>query len=137
MSYQAYQNAHSSAESPKQTEYRLFAQVTRALVEAQETENNLDPRVIKALDWNRSIWSHFSTDCGTDGNQLPDETRAAIISLDIWVSKHTTKIMRGEAEIDDLIDINRTIMEGLSASNDAPKSQESNVEGIPETGKTI
>ena len=132
MSYQAYQTAQKSAESPRQMEYRLFAQVTHALVQASENMSSLNKEFIDALDWNRRVWSTLSSDCGTEGNGLPDELRAGIISLSLWVSKHTSSVMRGEEDIADLIQINRTIMEGLAMDpsveqeqvNAPPQSQE-------------
>ena len=36
MSYQAYQRAQTSAETPSQIEYRLFAQVTNALLDVKD-----------------------------------------------------------------------------------------------------
>lgn len=113
MSYQAYQKAQTSAETPSQVEYRLFAQVTNALMKVRD-RGLRDNQMVEALDWNRRMWSTFSSDCGTEGNQLPDQLRASIISLSIWVSKHSSAVMRGTEEIDDLISINRTIMEGLA-----------------------
>lgn len=113
MSYQAYKKAQTSAERPSQVEYRLFAQVTNALIQAKERDVR-DIQMVEALDWNRRMWSTFSSDCGTEGNQLPDQLRASIISLSIWVSKHSSAVMRGTESIDDLININRTIMEGLA-----------------------
>lgn len=61
------------------------------------------------------IWLALQADCALESNLLPDETRAGIISLAIWVDKHSRKVLRGEAEIQPLIDVNRSIMEGLSA----------------------
>lgn len=113
MSYQAYQKAQTSAETPSQVEYRLFAQVTNALIDVQDKPST-HPETIAALDWNRRMWSVFSSDCGTKGNQLPDGLRAGIISLAIWVSKHSSLVMRGQESIDSLININKTIMEGLA-----------------------
>ena len=113
MSYQAYQRAQTSAETPSQIEYRLFAQVTNALVDVKDKAVT-DPATIAALDWNRRMWSVFSTDCGAKGNQLPNELRAAIISLSIWVSKHSSLVMRGQERIENLININKTVMEGLA-----------------------
>ena len=120
MSYQAYQRAQTSAETPSQTEYRLFAKVTNALLEIKNKPVT-DPATIEALDWNRRMWSVFSTDCGAKGNQLPNELRAAIISLSIWVSKETSRIMRGQGNVDNIININKTVMEGLA---DQAKLQE-------------
>lgn len=119
MSYSAYQKTQQTAESPRDTEYRLFGNVTASLTEAKSCRPT-DPKIIKALDWNRRMWSTFSADCGAPGNQLPKELRASIISLSIWVSKHSSKVMRGEASIDPLININKTVMEGLRASASAP-----------------
>ena len=113
MSYQAYQKAQQSSESPSQVEYRLFAQVTNALIEARD-KNLRGPDLVKALDWNRRMWSVLSSDCGTKGNGLPQSLRAGIVSLSIWVSKHSSAVMRGTEKVDDLININRTIMEGLA-----------------------
>ena len=113
MSYQVYQRAQTSNESPSQIEYRLFAQVTNALIEVKD-KSIRDKDTIAALDWNRRMWSVYSSDCGAKGNQLPNQLRAGIISLAIWVSKHTSQVMRGKESIDALININKTVMEGLA-----------------------
>ena len=113
MSYQAYQRAQQSSETPSQVEYRLFVQVTNALIAARD--NGLKGAdLVSVLDWNRRMWSVLSSDCGTEGNTLPSTLRAGIVSLSIWVSKHSSFVMRGEEKVDDLISINRTIMEGLA-----------------------
>jgi len=114
MSYQAYQKAQQSSETPSQVEYRLFVQVTNAMLAAKE-KGLRDVSLVSVLDWNRRMWSTLSSDCGTEGNALPDNLRAGIISLSIFVSKHSSAVVRGEESIDDLININRTIMEGLAA----------------------
>lgn len=113
MSYQAYKKAQTTTESTSQVEYRLFAQVTNALISVQGLECT-DKRTIDALDWNRRMWSVFSSDCGAKGNGLPDELRASIISLSIWASKHTSLVMRGQAKVEALVDVNRMIMDGLA-----------------------
>jgi flagellar protein FlaF len=69
----------------------------------------------EALDANRKLWNVLSADCATAQNQLPQGLRAQIISLAMWVSKYSSEVLRGGAEIDPLIDINRTMMEGLAA----------------------
>ena len=69
----------------------------------------------KALHWNRRLWLALQADCAVEDNQLPESLRAGIISLAIWVDKHSRKVLRGEAQIEPLIDVNRSIMEGLTA----------------------
>jgi hypothetical protein len=48
-----------------------------------------------------------------DDNQLPKEIRAGIISLAIWVNKETTLVMDGQTDLDPLISVNKSIIEGL------------------------
>jgi len=113
MSLRAYQQATARAESPREAEYRLFGQVTRALIAAAELPASDVRGRIDALDWNRRLWSALGTDCAAEGNKLPDALRASIISLSIFVGKYTSEVIRQEEDIQDLIDINRMIMQGL------------------------
>ena len=113
MSLQAYQQAANRAESPRDSEYRLFAQVTLALMEAAKADPSDIPTRIDALDWNRSVWTVLLNDCSSPDNQLPAPLRASIISLAIWVGKHTSAVIRRREDIQPLIDVNRLIMQGL------------------------
>jgi flagellar protein FlaF len=120
MSLQAYQRTAQSAENPRETEYRLFGQVTRALMAAAEAdEQDLQTR-IAALDWNRRLWGALASDCARQDNQLPEALRASIISLSLWVSRHCSAVMRREEGFQPLIDVNRIIMQGLSPT---PRSE--------------
>ena len=114
MSLQAYQKAAEQAEDPRQVEYRLFGLVTRALMEAAEADERDAAGRIRALHWNRRLWSTLANDCATDTNALPPDARAKIISLSIWVNRHTTEVMQRREPIQPLIEVNRMIMQGLS-----------------------
>lgn len=114
MSLQAYQKAAQRAENPREAEYRLFGQVTRALMDAAKADPSDFQTRIDALDWNRRLWSTLATDCADGQNGLPQPVRAQIISISLWVSKHTSAVMRREEEIEPLVEINRIIMQGLS-----------------------
>jgi flagellar protein FlaF len=114
MSYNAYQTTSIRDEDPRATEYRLFAVVTRSLIEASESDASDIKGRIYALDWNRQVWSNLAADCADDNNKLPYALRAGIISLSIFVSKHTSLVMRKGTGFDVLIDINRTVMQGLA-----------------------
>ena len=119
MSLQAYQQAASRAESPRDSEYRLFAQVTLALMEAAKTDPGDIAHRIDALDWNRSVWAVLLSDCSNPDNRLPVQLRASIISLAIWVGKHTSAVIRKREDIQPLIDVNRLIMQGLATKTAA------------------
>lgn len=74
MSLRAYQQAATRAENPREMEYRLFGQVTRALMDASQAPADDIATRIDALDWNRKVWSTLATDCSqpekpaADGN---------------------------------------------------------------------
>lgn len=70
MSLQAYKTAATRAESPREAEYRLFGQVTRALMHAASVDPSDTATRIDALDWNRRLWSALATDCSNPDNAM-------------------------------------------------------------------
>ena len=119
MGLQAYQQAAARAEKPRDAEYRLFGQVTLALMDAAKAdEGDLKTR-IEALDWNKRLWSALASDCASPSNALPESLRAQIISISLWVNRHSSAVMRREEDFDALIDVNRTVMQGLSGQAQA------------------
>jgi flagellar protein FlaF len=114
MSIQAYQNAAKKTEGPRQTEYRAFAMATRSLIDAAGLPATEVGRRAEALAVNRRLWSLLAADCAAEGNQLSQPLRAQIISLSLFVDRHSSQVMRNGASLDVLIEINRTIMQGLS-----------------------
>lgn len=114
MSLTAYNQASKRVETPSQTEYRLFAQVTRSLMEAKTAPEGSWSQVAEAIDWNRRVWNALALDCARAENGLPDSVRAGIISLAMFISKHSSVAVKDVTEVDTLIDLNRTIMQGLA-----------------------
>ncbi len=112
MSLNAYKSAQTATENPRVTEYRLFGQVTGALMDAQKAKASGTP-LVEAIDWNRRMWRTLAADCMDDRNTLTEDVRAKIISLSLWVSKYSRQVTRDKAPIDPLIEINRNIMQGL------------------------
>jgi flagellar protein FlaF len=119
MSLQAYQQTATRVESPRELEYRLLAQVTLALMEAARADPNDVAVRVDALDWNRRVWTVLAEDCANPANGLPAPLRASIISLAMWVSRHTSAVIRRQEEIEPLVEVNRLIMQGLSPSSNA------------------
>src|ERR1044072_2364736 len=115
MSLKAYKAVQAATEDPRVTEYRLFGQVTGALLSAKET-NAIGTPLVEAVYWNRRLWRTLAADCMDDRNTLTQDVRAKIISLSLWVAKYSRSGTREKAPLDPLIEINRTIMQGLQAS---------------------
>lgn len=115
MSLQAYTTAATRAETPRELEYRLFGQVTRALMHASTLDKSDISGRIDALDWNRRLWTTLATDCADPDNAMAPALRAQIISISLFVGRHSSVIMRGgDDDFETLIDINRMVMQGLA-----------------------
>jgi flagellar protein FlaF len=114
MAVTAYQQATARSENPREAEYRLFGQVTRALMAAEQGGDDDVAERVRALDWNRRLWSTLATDCADSANGLPQPVRAQIISLSLWVNRHTSAVIRRQEDIGPLVDVNRIIMQGLA-----------------------
>jgi len=69
----------------------------------------------KALTYNQLLWSIIQADVSEETNKLPDELKANLMSLSIFVDKQTTKGLSEPTEdiFDSLININIQIAEGL------------------------
>jgi flagellar protein FlaF len=118
MTIGAYKSSQSVAEDPRAREYRLFIQVTAALEDANEDEDAATS-LGHALHENRRLWNALMADLSTDGNALPDDLKAQIISLGIWVNRHSSAVLKGDAAVKPLIDVNRIIIQGLAQRPEA------------------
>lgn len=114
MSIKAYQRAATQAENPRELEYRAFGQATAALLRVKQ-EGATAPVIAEALDANRRLWNVLAADCAVPENQLPLAMRGQIISLAMWVARYSSQVLREGVDLEPLIDINRTMMEGLLA----------------------
>jgi flagellar protein FlaF len=115
MTLKAYQNTQRVTENPRATEYRLFGQVTGALINAQK-DGVIGGPLAEAVDWNRTLWRTLAADCMDDRNALTHDVRAKIVSLSLWVTKYSKQVTREGAPLDPLIEVNRTIMQGLQGT---------------------
>ncbi len=106
-------SAQQAAEHPRQTEHRLFADITRGLMSAGAAGAN-SPALRDALTRNRELWTALRKDLESEANWLAGDLKARLISLSHWVDRHSDWVLKGEAEVGPLIAVNRTIMEGLA-----------------------
>lgn len=111
----AYKVTATPVRSERSIEYQAFADVTRAMSEAQKGGAGDFPRLANAVHANRRLWNLLAKDVASDDNKLPVEFRAQIFSLSIFVGNHASKVLDGNASLDTLIEINRSIMVGLRA----------------------
>ena len=114
MSYNVYQEMQKSTAAPRDIEYLAFTEATRRLMEVSEKGREDLKSLIDAIHFNRQLWGALANDCASDENKLPEEVRARIISLSKWVSEHSSAVMREKESLAPLINVNKSMMDGLS-----------------------
>ena len=130
----AYGSGTRSVRTPRGIEYEAFARVTSRLkaIAAEMAQSKRQQKTSKykrvipgqftnfasALNENRTLWTLLATDVADDGNQLPDDLRARILYLAEFTRQHTAKVLKSEASVVPLLEINIAIMRGLSAQGD-------------------
>lgn len=114
MSVQQIEYSNIPVDDPREREQRLFQEVTEALVECGLTSVQ-EPMVEKAVERNRRLWDALRVDLSLNENRLPDELKAKLISIAIWVEKHSEMVLKGNGQVEPLITVNQAIMDGLGA----------------------
>jgi flagellar protein FlaF len=114
MSHEAYRKTQKTTGNPRNAEYQAFAEATRRLIDAQAAGRGDLKQLIEAIHLNRTLWGVLASDCADERNSLPNETRAAIISLARWVTSYSSDVMQKQDSLEPLVDVNRMIMDGLS-----------------------
>lgn len=118
---QAYRSSQRLGSSARDTEAQALLEAARRLDAAAGSEDNRDAyRAALRLNWR--LWTIIQADISSEGSPLPDEIRQNILSLSVFIDRHTVKALaepdRGKLNI--LIDINRNIAAGLMANVDGP-----------------
>ena len=70
---------------------------------------------VEALDFTRQLWTIFVTDTASEGNDLPADLRANLVSIGIWVLREVENLRKQKTQsFNDLIEVCQQISEGLS-----------------------
>ena len=118
LGYGAYDKNIKTTESPHETDAAVLEHAAQVLLAAQtliaagELVNDED--FFMALNYNQRIWTVLQA-FAAEENPLPDQIKANIISLSIFVDKQTYKALseHDPKKLDVLININRQIAAGF------------------------
>ena len=92
----------------------LVALRRHARIRAKNRRRNR-ARLMRRSTYLRRLWTIFIEDLGSDGNDLPEDLRAQLISIGIWMMKEIERLRTGAQDcFDDLIEINAIIRDGLA-----------------------
>ncbi|MEY8802214.1 flagellar biosynthesis regulator FlaF [Leisingera sp. XS_AS12] len=127
MSLAAYKKTLKTTETPRAMERRILNQINARLLAQQEeydTAAEGGPRLgilagtlRQAVHDNLRLWLAYKADLSNPNNALPEEMRANLLSLAIYVENQTGLIMKGRGTIKALIDVNKPIIDALTGKS--------------------
>jgi flagellar biosynthesis activator protein FlaF len=120
MSIAAYQTRARDSISATEVEYQILGRLTGRMDRIREGDTGSLAAVIHD---NRQFWQALAIDLADPANELPDSLKARLISLAIWVTNYSSKVLREERPIDALIDVNKSVMTGLLGQSSAAKRE--------------
>ena len=119
---QAYAQTQKSSMSSREIEAMAFTKAALKLEDAKKSLDDYDAYA-SALKFNQLLWTIIQADIVDQENQLPDQLKANILSLSIFVDRQTIKALADTSEkhLDVLININKNLAEGLLTQMENPE----------------
>lgn len=131
MTVLAYKRTIRESESPRQIERRILSNITGRLEEqalAYDHAPSLADRsqmlaagLRDTLRENQELWIAMRNDLAQPTNSLAPSLRATLISIALWIERHTAHVLGGGAGIVALTEVNNNIIAGLSGIAPGPR----------------
>ena len=68
----------------------------------------------QAIHFLNRVWSTFIEDLGSDENELPQELRANLISIGLWLLREAEEVHQGRSDnFEGLIEVSQIIRDGI------------------------
>src|SRR5438128_2740341 len=115
----AYAKTNSVVRTPREQERDIIALVTQRLRAAQAAKDDAI-LLARAISDNTTVWYILVSDLSSEGNQLPIELRAQIVSVGLAVIRECEKLNKTDVDLDFLVSVNQAIIDGLSGSSPTP-----------------
>ena len=85
-----------------------------AMLRSAQEKGPLSRERVEALFYLRRLWTIFLDDLKDPSNELPEQLRAGIISIGIWMTKEIDRARgRQTDDLTPMIEINQIIRDGL------------------------
>lgn len=113
-----YRNRYDEvvADGPREARSQelLMLERSTALFDAAQTAGAASREAAEAIYFANTLWSHFLEDLASPRNELPQQTRAGLISIGLFVLKECEEIRAGRSSnFAGIASISRTVAEGL------------------------
>ncbi|WP_136635974.1 flagellar biosynthesis regulator FlaF [Pseudooceanicola onchidii] len=113
LAQRAYSEAAAPTRTPRGTEYDVMARVTHRLIAGARKGRKGFAELSRAIHDNRQLWTILAADVADTANPLPQDLRARIFYLAEFTQVHSRKVLRREATVAPLIEVNTAVMRGL------------------------
>ncbi|MEM6536131.1 MAG: flagellar biosynthesis regulator FlaF [Pseudomonadota bacterium] len=109
-----YAAVSGATDAPRDAEAKIFARVISTLkVAATKSKDGDVKSLAEAIHLNARLWVALMTDLVQEGNKLPAELKVRLLELGKFSLAHGQKVLNNEGEIQQLIDVNTSVMRGL------------------------
>ena len=115
----AYKNVSTSILGPRDIEQRVFQQSNGRLMAVRDNPDISFAEIAEAIYQNSKIWTTLAVDVFSDNNTLPETLRGQLASLALYAQKTGRVVLRKEAPVDILIELNNAIISGLDGDSGA------------------
>jgi flagellar protein FlaF len=110
----SYEETLIESGSRQRENERLALEQSVSLLKSAETAGSGSREAIEAIFFLNRLWSFFLEDLAKPDNGLPDEVRAKLISIGIWILREAEAISNGKSQnFAGLIDVSNVIAESL------------------------
>lgn len=110
----SYEETLSDSSGRKRENERLALDQSVTMLKAAEKAGAGSREAIDAICFLNRLWSFLLEDLVKPENALPDDVRAKLISIGIWMLKEAEAISNGKSRnFSGLIDVSNIIAEGL------------------------
>lgn len=110
---EAYKQTMRDIQSPKDSEAKIISAITKGLAR-HASEGHKSAQLKDYLVKNQRLWVAVRNDTGSEGNLLPTDLRARLVSISMWVERHTASVLTGKDDVQELINVNQRVIAGLS-----------------------
>lgn len=119
LAQRAYGEAAAPTRTPRGLEYDVMARVTHRLLSSARKGRKGFADLSRAIHDNRQLWTILAADVADRNNPLPEDLRARIFYLAEFTQTHSRLVLRREAPVAPLIEINSAVMRGLRTDGGA------------------
>ena len=110
----SYEETLSESGSRQRENERMALEQSIALLKSAEKAGPQSREAVDAIVFLNRLWSFFLEDLAKPENGLPDDVRAKLISIGIWINKEIERVRTGKTkDLTPMIEINQIIRDGL------------------------